>query len=59
LEAPPLNVPATLTQSILNLVSIQFVSLSLPHPHTWALSNETDPAIVVNPQVTFGFPRGF
>ena len=58
-EGPPLNLSATVTQKLLNAVSIQFTSLSLPNKHTWALSNHTDKTIVVVPQLTLGFPRVF
>ncbi len=58
-EGPPLNLNATITQKLLDSVSIQFVNMSLPNKHTWALSDETDKTIVVVPQLTLGYPRTF
>lgn len=58
-EGPPLNLNASVTQKLLNAVSIQFTSMSLPNSHTWPLSNTTDKTIVVVPQLTLGFPRVF
>jgi len=58
-EGPPLNLGAAVTQKLLNTVSIQFTSLTLPNKHTWPLSNTTDKTIVVVPQLTLGFPRVF
>jgi hypothetical protein len=58
-EGPPLNLSSTVTQKLLESVSIQFVTMSLPTKHTWALSNQSDKTIVVVPQLTLGFPRGF
>jgi hypothetical protein len=58
-EGPPLNLSAAATQKLLNAVSIQFTSLSLPNKHTWPLSNTSDKTIVVVPQLTLGFPRVF
>lgn len=58
-EGPPLNLSAQVTQKLLNAVSIQFISMSLPNKHSWALSNQNDPTIVVVPQLTLGFPRAF
>lgn len=58
-EGPPLNLSATITQKLLENVSIQFVTMSLPNKHTWALSNQSDGTIVVVPQLTIGFPRAF
>jgi hypothetical protein len=58
-EEPPLSLSSTVTQKVLDHVSIQFVSVSLPNKHTWALSDETDETVVIVPQLTLGFPRGF
>jgi hypothetical protein len=58
-EDPPLNLSTTVTKILLADVTIQFVSMSLPNQHTWALTNETDKTIVVVPQLTVGWPRGF
>lgn len=58
-EGPPLNLSAAITQKLLDAVSIQFVTMSLPNKHTWPLSNHSDKTIVVVPQLTLGFPRGF
>jgi hypothetical protein len=58
-EGPPLNLSAAVTQTLLNAVSIQFTSLSLPNKHTWPLSNTTDKTIVVVPNLNLGFPRVF
>jgi hypothetical protein len=58
-EGPPLNLSSTVTQKLLDSVSIQFVTMSLPNKHTWALSDQSDRTIVVVPQLTLGFPRGF
>jgi hypothetical protein len=40
-------------------VSVQFSSLVFPTPHTWALSNHSDPTVVLVPQLTIGYPRQF
>jgi hypothetical protein len=58
-EGPPLNLSSAVTQKLLEAVSIQFTSLSLPNKHTWPLSNTSDKTIVVVPQLTLGFPRVF
>ena len=58
-EGAPLNLSPSMTHALLNAVSIQFVSLSLPKAHTWPLSNTTDKTIVVVPQLNLGFPRVF
>jgi hypothetical protein len=58
-EGAPLNLSAAVTQKLLNAVSIQFTSLSLPNKHTWPLSNTSDKTIVVVPRLTLGFPRVF
>jgi hypothetical protein len=58
-EGPPLNLSGTVTQKLLSIVAIQFTNLSLPNPHTWALSNTSDKKIVIVPQLNLGFPRVF
>jgi hypothetical protein len=58
-EGPPLNLSPTITQKVLDNVAIQFVTMSLPTKHTWALSNQGDKTIVVVPQLTLGYPRAF
>jgi hypothetical protein len=58
-EGPPLKLSASVTQKLLNAVSIQFTSLSLPNSHVWPLSDTSDRTIVVVPQLTLGFPRVF
>lgn len=58
-EGPPLKLSPAVTQKLLDNVSIQFVTMALPNKHTWALSNQADETIVVVPQLTLGFPRGF
>jgi hypothetical protein len=58
-EGPPLKLSSTVTQKLLNAVSIQFTTITLPNRHTWPLSDTSDKTIVVVPQLTIGFPRGF
>jgi hypothetical protein len=58
-EGAPLNLSPTVTQKVLNAVSIQFISLNLPISHTWPLTNTTDKTIVVVPTLALGFPRVF
>jgi hypothetical protein len=58
-EGPPLKLSSAVTQKLLNAVSIQFTSLTLPNKHTWPLSKTNDGTIVVVPQLTLGFPRVF
>jgi hypothetical protein len=58
-ERPPLNLDAAVTQKLLENVSIQFISMSLPNSHTWALSDTTDKTIVIVPQLALGYPRTF
>jgi hypothetical protein len=48
-----------LSQKLLEVVSIQFVSVKFPNTHPWALSDKKDSAIVLIPQLAIGFPRAF
>jgi hypothetical protein len=58
-EEPPLNLSDTITKELLKKVSIQFVTMTMPNTHSWALSNKTDKKIVVVPSLTLGYPRRF
>jgi hypothetical protein len=57
-EGPPLNLSSTVTQKVLDNVSIQFVTMSLPKKYTWPLSNQSDKTVVVVPTLALGYPRG-
>jgi hypothetical protein len=57
-EGPPLNLSSTVTQKLLDNVSIQFVTMTLPKKYTWPLSNQPDGTVVVVPQLALGYPRG-
>jgi hypothetical protein len=58
LKAAPLNLTATEASNLLKNVSIQFESVSFAN-HSWALSNTSDPTIVISPGPILGYPRTF
>jgi hypothetical protein len=58
LQAAPLNLTATEANNLLKNVSIQFESVSFAD-YSWALSNKSDPTIVISPGPILGYPQAF
>jgi hypothetical protein len=59
LQKAPLNLTQGEATTLLQKISLQFVYVSYPNNHTWALSNKTDKTVVIFPQPTIGYPRTF
>ena len=58
LQAAPLNLTATEASNLLQNVSIQFETVTFAN-YSWALSNTSDPTIVISPGPILGYPRSF
>jgi hypothetical protein len=53
------NFSSTEAKTILERISIQFVSVSYPNRHRWAASNTQDSETVISAKPVFGYPRGW
>jgi hypothetical protein len=57
LQKPPVGLPGTLANTLLDRVSITFTTIVFPNSHTWGLSNTTDKTIIMAVHPTLGYPR--
>jgi hypothetical protein len=59
LAGKPLNLGSAEVEKLLEAVTIQFTTFTLPQKHTWPASDTSDQTPVVFAQLHAGFPRAF